>query len=110
MAIVDVFVVLFCLNDVCEFTDQVQWHQEKHYNLRTVKSYECDDFCKIYCLHLKLDSLQERPYKSDSQEKKFLREGYRENRNWIELTRLGQNIDLQGRGRPCRARICQLRC
>ena len=85
MAMLDVFLVLFCLNDVCEFADQVQWHQERRYNLRTPKSHECDDFCKIYCLHLKLDSLQERPHKSDSQEKKFLREGYRENGNlWIE--------------------------
>ena len=110
MAMLDVFLVLFCLNDVCEFADQVQWHQERHYNLRTPKSHECDDFCKIYCLLLKLDSLQERPHKSDSQEKKFLREGYRENGNWIELTRLGQNIDPKGRGRPWRAWICQLRC
>ena len=64
--------------------------------LRTMRSHECDDFCKIYCLHLKLDSL--RPHKSDSKEKKFLREGYRENGNWIELTKLGQNIDAQGGG------------
>ena len=34
--------------------------------------------------HLKLDSLQERLCKSDSQGKRFLREGYRENGNWIE--------------------------
>ena len=108
MAIVDAFLLLLCLNDVCEFTDQVQWHQEKHYNLRTMKSHEYDDFCKIYCLHLKLDSL--RPHKSDSKEKKFLREGYRKNGNWIELTKLRQNIDAQGGGRPWRARICQLRC
>ena len=85
MAIVDVFVVLFCLNDVCEFTDQVQWHHRKHNNLRTLKSWhEYDDLGKIYSLHLKLDSLQERLHKSDSQGKRFLREGYRENGNWIE--------------------------
>ena len=60
--------------------------------------------------YLELDSLQERLHKSNLQVKRFLREGYRENGNWIELTRLGQNIDPQGRGRPWRAWICQLRC